>query len=387
MYQGRRIVERYVPPEAYAAFLRGVLADASHDFDEALRQFAIALAEDEDDPEIYARIGEVRCKRDVRDPEADRAYERAFALDALNAGALSSKARCMLLRGQPAAATVLLRRAESTDPTNVALSAFSLRTSAKGGDVTMQERAIALTVLHGDRMEAWDALIAWGYARKEASLVARGLAGLLRTAPERSLEVEKGAVALLAGGKPLLAREVAVAVADAPRALSVKGPRDATVARLAVDEALSRGDERRALLRATRGHVSLMEVAARAFLLKQSEIAHHAVRIVLDADPSASGARMVSVVLAKEGRAAQSHLAATDTPPSICAFVFAEYLAASAGSEAARNWLAQVVRAPMPALDPLAGPLAVDLVTRGILPRDALPAELLHLTARAEATE
>ena len=42
---------------------------------------------------------------------------------------------------------------------------------------------------------------------------------------------------------------------------------------------------------------------------------------------------------------------------------------------------------PMAARDPLAGPLAVDLAARGVLPVADLPAELRAAVARARASE
>jgi hypothetical protein len=218
--------------------------------------------------------------------------------------------------------------------------------------------------------------------------VARGLEGLVRAAPSRSIEAERGALALLDGGAMVLARRVASALTDAPRELAVVGPRDATVARLAVDEALARGDSKTALARATRGHVSLAEVAARALLLEKKDIATTIATFVADADPGASGAAMVRAALKEPGAKAKggevgAHL--TDQPPEICALVFADRLAMAAGSDIARQWLARIARTPMAPHDPLAGPLAVDLAARGILPVADLPADLRASAQRAHA--
>ena len=166
----------------------------------------------------------------------------------------------------------------------------------------------------------------------------------------------------------------------------------ATVARLAVDEALARGDRKTALARATRGHVSLAEVAARALLLEQKEIAGAIAGTVVDADPGASGAQMVKAALKGQGPAPgkgriDAMANVTDQPPEICALVFADRLATAAGSEVARAWLARITRTPMAPRDPLAGPLAVDLAARGVLPIESLPAELRASVQRAHAAE
>ena len=408
VYDGRIVEGRYVSPDAYAAFLRGVLAEESGDLRGALAGYTQAWGEDGDDPEIAARIGEARCTLDPKDGEADRAFAKALALDPASASALAAKGRCALARGQADEAASLARRAASLDPDNVALEAFAVRAEASQGDAAARagasrgdaaarrERAIALTDRHGDRAEAWDALVAWGRSRRDAELVARGLEGLVHAAPARSAEAEKGALALLQGGQPALARKVAAAIADAPRALGVIGPRDPTVARIAVDEAIAREDKPSALARATRGHVPLAEVAARALLLGWRAMAASVATSLVDADPHASGAAMVVLALkeAGGGLAVGGGVAGPlaiedlrDPPPELCALVFAHRLAIASGPEIARAWLARVTRTPMPARDPLGGPLAVDLATRGVLPVIDLPAELRASAQRARALE
>ncbi len=395
VYDGRIVLGRYVSPDAYAAFLRGVLAEESGDLKAAIVAYAQALEEDEDDPEISTRIGEARCRLDPKDPEVDRAFAKALKSDATYASTLAAKGRCAIARGQTDEAALLARRAAAQDPKNVTLEALASRFEAARGDPAARERAIALTLAHGDHAAAWDALQAWGRARRDAELVARAFVGLVRAAPMRSAEAEKGAVALLDGGQPALARKVAVAITDSPRELGVIGPRDPTVARLAVDEALSRGDKNAALARATRGHVPLAEVAARALLLDRRDIAVSVATSLASADPGASGAVMVKAALksagpgagAGGGKAGLSMGLVTDQPPEICALVFADRLAVAAGTEVARDWLAHVTRTPMTARDPLAGPLAVDLAARGVLPVSDLPVELRASVQRAHASE
>lgn len=402
VYDGRIVEGRYVSPEAYAAFLRGAMAEEAGDLKGALSAYAVAAGEDDDDPEIFARIGELRCRIDPKDGEADHAFTRALGLDATYASALAAKSRCALIRGRTDEAAELAQRAAAQDPSSVAIESLVVRAGAARPDPAMRERAIALTLAHGESALAWDALIAWGRGHRDAELVARGLEGLVRAAPTRSFEVEKGAVALLAGGELALARRVACAVADAPRELEVIGPRDATAARLAVDEALVRDDRMAALARATRGHVPLTEVAARALVLDRKDTAASIVATVSAADPGASGALMVKAALRSASTAAGAGASAgagatgksrseltnvTDQPPELCAFVFADRLAVSAGADVARGWLTKITRTPMAAHDPLAGALAVDLATRGVLPVDRLPADLRASFQRARASE
>ncbi|MBX3191612.1 MAG: hypothetical protein KF819_31760, partial [Labilithrix sp.] len=194
VYDGRVVEGRYVSPDAYAAFLRGVLAEESGDWKGALSAYEQARNEDEDDAEVWARIGAVRCRLDVKDTEIDRAFGRAAKIDPTYASALAARSRCELSRGRPEEAAALARAAAAADPKNAGLEALYVTAeAARRGPSGARERAVALTLAHGSRAVAWDALVAWGRSHRDAELVARGLEGLVRAAPGRSAEVEKGA--------------------------------------------------------------------------------------------------------------------------------------------------------------------------------------------------
>jgi len=406
VYDGKVMVERFVPPDAYAAFLRGVLAEEGGDLRSALAAYT-EIADDDDDPEVWSRIGGVLCRLEPKSAEVDRAFARATKADPASASALAAAGRCATLRGRHQEAAELARRAAAQDPTNVGLEAQVIRASAARSDApdpAMRERAVASTRAHGERAAAWDALLVWGRAHRDQVMVIQALEGLIRTAPTRSVEAESAALQLLAAGELLAARRLAVAVADAPRELGVVGPRDETVARLAVDEALARGDAEVTGRRATRGHVPGAELAARALLLERRDLAQAIVGRLLLSEPTSSGALMVKEALrapsppqgsatppaaapaassakADPSRALLETLAkATDRPPALCAFVLADRLASTLGTEAAREWLARVTRAPAPARDPVAAPLVLTLTARGIL-----PASLPSAEARAAA--
>jgi tetratricopeptide (TPR) repeat protein len=388
VYDGRIVEGKYVSPDAYAWFLRGVLAEDGGDLDGAVGAYEQAIKEDDDDAEVWARLGGALCKRNPKDGAVDKAFSRALAVDATYAGALAAKARCELGRGNAAVAAADAQKAAHEDPANVEIEALLVRAEARGagGAASSGERAIALTLAYGERPAAWEALVAWGQSKNRADLVARGLEGLLRAAPARSSEVERGAVELLGDGHTGLARRVAAAIADSPRELLVRGPRDATVARLAVDEALARGDEATATARATRGRVELAEVAARAVVLERREVAARIARVVAHADPGSSAAHMVLAALtgsSKSHHPGDVLVKVGDEAPEICALVLADRIAESAGADAARTWLSKVSRRAMAAHDPLAGPLAVDLAARGVLGPSELGQELaIELAAR-----
>lgn len=384
VYDGKLVEGRYVTPDGYAAYLRAVIAEENGDLKGALSQLQMAVAEDDDDAEVWARVGEVRCKAPPSDKtaqaEADNAFARALKADANYAGALAAKGRCLLLRGQHEEAAELAKRGLVADPGNVTLDALLVRADARRPNAQLRERAIALTVAHGERAAAWDALVAWSRARHDAELLARGLEGLLRAAPMRSAEVERGALDLLGEGHLALARRVASSITDAPPQLLVRGPQDATVARLAVDEALARGDRELAVRRATKTHVELGEVAARAALLERRDVAKEIAHAVLAAEPNAAAARMV---LASVDEKMPKALDAKESVPEIVVLLLAERIASAGGVDVAKAFVERMAKRPLAPHDPLAGPLAVDLAARGVLAEASLGPELrIELAAR-----
>lgn len=394
VYDGRIVEGGFVPPEAYASYLRGVLAEEAGDLRSALADYEQATRADDEDPEPFTRIGDVRCRLDPKDRRADDAFALALRMDRTYAPAVAAKARCAAARGDAKGGVALLEQVAPEDRTSASMEALFVRLAAERPDSTADEqarrRAIALTLASGERPAAWEALVVWGRRKSDPELLARGLEGLVRVAPMRSAEVEAGALELLGLGQAGLARRVAAAVADTPIERGVRGVHDATVARLAIDEALLAGDRARAERRATRGHVALSEVAARALVLERPELAASIARDVASADPNAGCAAMVLAALAaREGKpssagdASGAAAAPTDRPAAVCVLVLAERLAAVANEETARVWAARVAPAPMAPHDPVAGPLAVDLAARGVIPETSLPLELrLELAAR-----
>ncbi len=378
VYDGRMVEGAYVPPEAYAAYLRGALAAERGDLKGALAAYEQALGEDDEDPEIWTRIGDVRCRLDPKDTKADDALAKALRLDPTYAPALAARGACMSARGRNEEAAQAALQASVHDPSNVDVEALVIRTAKASPQI--RERAIALTVAHGDRMAAWDALVQWGRSHGDAELFARGLEGLVRISPSRVAEVEMGVLELLGQGYGAYARRVAGAVADVPQDVGGYGPRDATVARLAVDDAVLSGDRARIERRAVRAHVALSEVAARALLLDHRDLAADLARDVASADPKASGAQMVLAALASKPREAAPSV---DPAPEACVLVLADALATTSSTEVARAWLGRVQRTPMAAHDPVVSPLAVDLAARGVLAPDELSIEhRIELAAR-----
>jgi hypothetical protein len=399
VYDGRIVEGEYIPSDAYAAYLKGVLAEEAGDLRSALGAYEVAAREDGEDPEPFVRVGDVRCRLDPKSNAADEAFEQARRIDASYAPAIAAQARCASARGRAGDALVALSRVRSEDRRGTTMEALFVTIAASAPDgripgmnagAKARERAIALTLASGDEPAAWDALIAWGRGKRDAELLARGLEGLLLVAPARSKEIEAGAMELLGIGRAELARRVAAQLADAPSELGVRGPHDPTVARLAIDEAIVSGDAERASRRAICGRVPLAEVAARALILERQDLARTIAQGVAAADPSAGCANMVLLALAARGVRPDAEFprlkpqASTDRPAAACVLVVAERLVALSGLVAARLFVSRAGEtAAMAPHDPVTGPLAVDLAARGVVNEAALPLELrLELAAR-----
>src|SRR5581483_1870882 len=71
----------FVDGDAYAAFFRGAAAEEHGKWPEALAAYEEARSYDEDDPEIWTRIGSVRCKANAADADGPRSLARALEID------------------------------------------------------------------------------------------------------------------------------------------------------------------------------------------------------------------------------------------------------------------------------------------------------------------
>ena len=97
MADGVRYEGRFVNPEAYAAYLLGVEHEAHGDYASALEAYQEAHTEDPDSPEIWARIGAVRCisgKAGRAPGGASSAFEHGIANDPEYFGNYLERARC-----------------------------------------------------------------------------------------------------------------------------------------------------------------------------------------------------------------------------------------------------------------------------------------------------
>jgi hypothetical protein len=294
-YGGDVVVGRYIEPEAYAEFLRGAIAEAEGHSSEALAAYGDALRIDPRGVEIWTRIAAVRCAASPRDARADEAVSRALAIDPRFAPAWAAEAACAFSRGDEVAARTAARKATELDPFADGANVILAETKTRESQGATREALVALTVTARDPVLAWDALAAWAEAHGDVAL--RGLAfeTLVKIAPSRRDEAARAAEQLAFAGHVGQARAVAAAAADAGEGAGTPMSSDVhpLAARLAIDDAIARGDAALVRRRATRVRVTLEEAAARALLAGDAGLAREiASRAALAGDTDA-GVRLV----------------------------------------------------------------------------------------------
>jgi len=388
---GRAVEGPYIPPETYAAFLDGAIAEERGDLDRALDGYLRAARQDDEDPEIWTRIAAVSCRKDARGSAAAGALQKALSLDASYPGALAARAACAMSRGEDGRADAA-RAAEGRPMSDEIQTLLANAESRAGATDAARARLVALTLVHSGSQAAWEALAAFARSHGDVTAYARALSELARRGLWGADHTGAAAVALAGEGEIAAARTVAAALADAEHPM--KADAAPLAARLAVDDAVVRGDVELARRRAVRTHLGLQEAAARALLLKDRGMAAALAAPVLAADPQALGARLVLAVAALDagdGRALSGLLRgaprASDVPvPAPAAIAFGVALSSVLPPADARAVLARVRREPVLAGDAVVVPGAVELAARGVLPDDDLPIDAaVELAARRAA--
>ncbi len=383
---GRLVGGAYVEPEGYASFLRGAIADARGDSVAALAAYTDAASRDSYDPEIWTRIGDVRCRANAQDPEGERALNRALSIDPEYESAWVIRARCGVVQKDFAEALEATRRAANADAMAVEPQLMlALADAERTRAAEAHDRLLALTLVHRESTAAWDALAAWARAHGDPMLAAHALAEGVRLVPSRKADAARQALELAGDGELYAARALAAAALDAP------GPQvPAAIARLAIDEAIATGSADRARLRATRAHIGLDEVAARALLAQNPTLARELALPLAEADAHASGARMVlaAAAIAVHDRAGlvaafQGALPGPAAVPVAALLLFASVVADASKPEEARLLIDSVPHESLQAGDALLSRVAADLAARGVLREDALPLDArIELAAR-----
>jgi hypothetical protein len=374
-YDGHVVQGRFIVPEAYAAFLRGAAAEAAGDQQAAIADYEEASKLDTSAPEIWTRIGDVRCREDPRDQRADASFARALESEWTYARAWAARARCALARGDVAGARAAAGHAAELDPSADGANVLLAITAPPAQNEATRAALLALTVTARDPVVAWVALAAWAEAHGDVPSWARALKELARVSPDRREDVARGAEQLAGLGEGWEARAVAAAAADAQA--TPLAPRHALAARLAVDEAIARGDAGAVSRRATRVRVPLDEAAARALLRGNRSLARELALTVSRADPMSVGARLV--LAAGEGTdvvgAARDARTQAGVIPAAAFVAFVGALAHSASPQSARAMLDGLQHAPIIAGDDVVVRPAVELVARGALAANALPSD------------
>jgi len=391
---GRIVEGAIVLPDEYATFLGGAMAEEQGDLSVALHAYESVSEMDPRNPEIWTRIGMVRCQKDPRDGRAMSAIERALSIDPEYAAAWMARARCELLRGVDRGdVESSARRATDLDPQAVApqvILATALAMQPGAQSEAARERLVALTLKQRTSTAAWRALGAWGKSHRDPALVARAYGEVARIAPAAHAEVAAEILELAGEGELIAARSLAGALVDARRTTGAGAEAEMTgaglVARLAVDDAIVAGDSDRARRRAVASHLALDVVAGRALLLGRADMARDFAEPLRDADPHAVGPRLVLAILAYEADdragitrafAASGSKSGGDSPVAVEVLLpFLRAVSRGMGAAIAR----QVATAFPPsetivAGDALVVPLAVALVDSGSLPPASLSAD------------
>jgi len=374
-YGGDVITGRYVSPEAYAAFLRGAIAEAEHHPEDALKAYEEAADRDPASPEPWTRMAEVWCSPGQSGAvSAERALAHAVELDPSYARAWAVRASCAAARGDAAGEGAAAARAAQLDPQGDGANILLARADDAGpAAARSRELLVALTVTAADPAAAWGALASWAEAHGDVALWSRALVALARVAPQQREAIARAAEALAGAGDLGEARTVAAAAVEASE--SPLPARLALAARLGLDEAIARHDAGAARHRVTRGRLGLDEAAGRALLGGDRALARELASTAAAADPGALGARLVLAVADGADLLGPSVLAhARDTPASGAALVaFGAALMHVASPAQARAVLLGIPRLALVAGDDRVTRPAVELVSRGVLPGDALP--------------
>jgi len=203
-YGGDVVEGHYVSPQAYAAFLRGAIAEAEGHAADALSAYGEAADFDPASPEPWTRMAQVRCSAGGRDGAAKAESELAHALglDPGYARAWAVKAACAASRGDVAGQRAAAARAVELDPQGDGASIL-LAKAGDGGGASMASRQVlvALTVTAADPVAAWTAMASWAEAHRDVALWTRALIELARVAPERRDAIARSAEELAGAGQ------------------------------------------------------------------------------------------------------------------------------------------------------------------------------------------
>jgi tetratricopeptide (TPR) repeat protein len=327
---GREVEGRYISEYAYTLYAIGADAEAHKDLAMALQAFEAAAQEDAESPQIWTRIGAIRC-RTAQAQGADEAFETARDLDPDFEPLAREQATCALAQGQKNKALELAKRAFELDPDSEEPVLLYARILAIVGRSTEALRLLQeLSLRRPSSMTALRELRSLALGMKDqaaAEQASKRLAALRRggRGTEVQADITLGAGAGPSEGGPFAALE-------------------------AVDAALRDGDLKSARKLARRTELVPADIAVRAAALGKARLAREQAELVLGAEPTEVSARIALAVaadLAQDTALLERTLAALPpasagalSPPSLLArMLFAELLFRRVGDQAARLWL------------------------------------------------
>jgi hypothetical protein len=271
-YDGHVVMGRSVEAAAYAAYVRGFLAELDGRREEGIAAYREVLRMDPVSAEAAARLQALACSRGSSDPPASKQgthlRSTALARDPKQASAKIESDRC--------AAPV----------------SSSAGSELARGDTEDRTRIVARGVASDQPADGWGAVAGWAEARRDVALDAYAQARMVRlSGPWRGRAI---ATALRFAGQGELgaARILAAAIVDA-RGDPLAGGDGERIGRLAVDEAIATGDVALARSRATQTRIGLEEAAARALLANRPEVASALGWERVRAEPESLGGRLV----------------------------------------------------------------------------------------------
>ncbi len=306
-YSVTRIVDghveegRFIEPNAYAAYLRGAIAEAHGDYGVALGEYQNASKIDPADPEIWTRIGEARCLVNPRDLQARVAIREALIRDEDYAPAWEARAACEIARDvDPVDVEMSAARGAELDPKSTRAQTLLASVEDKRDAEAARRRLVALTLVAKEDSAAWMALGNWSASHGDADLEIQAFSRVTAMAPTKWKIVSDACETLSGDGALREARTLAGVLADAQRQLDRNAARASfsiasspIVARLAVDDAITQKNEDLARARATTGRVPLDEVAGRAALLGETNFARELASELTRADAKNFSAHVV----------------------------------------------------------------------------------------------
>jgi Tfp pilus assembly protein PilF len=339
MIDGRPVEGRFITEYAYALYAIAADAEAHGDLATALQAFEAAAVEDDESPQIWTRIGGLRCRISGQASKAAEAFDRARELDADYEPLSRERAICALRRGRLAEAQEHAARSVELDPNSEEPALLRASIAEAAGKRDEARRALhELVIRRPMSLHAWRALHALAIRMNDAITSAHAAAKLEQLTFGAPLSQRFGDGPSPEAGLAEAKDEAAIAAMDARSSL------------MAIDAALAAGDLPQARRLGRRARILPSELAVRAAALGRADVARAQAELVLGADPSESSARIALAVAADLGRdAALLERALTDFPtasgpplpqPSpLARLLFAELLERRASAEAARLWL------------------------------------------------